>query len=129
MNDLVRLTVKWAVDADRVAVTYRVANDGPQPVYVIDGAFRAAPGGEATWLDRLKVDFRPPGTAVLGSRLTPLNPAAHSRYPPATFAVRLAAGEAHESTLAAPLPLVPDGMTTEAAPTAVLIGGKRVVSP
>src|SRR4051812_35404635 len=113
MNDPVRLTVEWTVETDHVAVTYRAVNGGADLVYVIDGNFRAGPGGVAVWSDRLKVGLRPPATAVLGSRLTPLNPSVHSAFPPATFAVRLATGEAHESTLTAPLPLVPDGMTTE----------------
>jgi hypothetical protein len=128
MTDLVRLTVDWTVDADRVAVTYRVVNGGAEPVYVIDGRFRAGPGGTATWSNRLTIGFQVPETAVLGSRLTPLNSRIHSTFSPATFAIRLTPGESHESTLIAPLPLVPDGMTTEQAPAAVVIAGKRVPS-
>ena len=129
MNDSVRLTVEWTVETGRVAVTYRLANAGTEPVYVIDGAFRAGPGGVIAWSDRLMVGYRPPATAVVGSRLTPLNPSVHSRFPPSTFAVRLAAGEAHQNTLTAPLPLVPDGMTTEPVPTAVVVIGKGVPPP
>jgi hypothetical protein len=129
MNDLVRLTADWAIDADRVAVTYRVTNGGAEPVYVIDGSLRAGPGGVAVWSDRLHVGFRPPDTAVLGSRLVPLKPDVHSAFPPAAFAVRLAAGATHQSTLTAPLPLVSDGTTTDAVPATVAIAGKRVVRP
>jgi hypothetical protein len=129
MTDSVRLTAEWSVEADCVAVKYRADNGGATPVYVIDGRFRAGPGGVAAWSDRPMVGYRPPDTAVLGSYLTPLNPAVHSAFPAATFAVHLAAGEAHESTLTAPLPLVPDGMTIEPVPTAVIIGGKRIPPP
>jgi hypothetical protein len=129
MSDQIRMAVGWKVGTDQVAVTYRVTNGGAAPVYVIDGCFHAGPGGVMAWSDRLMVGFRPLGTAVLGSRLTPLNPAVHSTFPPATFAVRLAAGATHESTLTAPLPLVPDGMTTESASPAAINGGKRIVRP
>jgi hypothetical protein len=128
MNSLILMTVEWKVEADHVAVTYRVANSSAEPVYLIDGSFHG-PGGAVAWSDRLKVGFRPPETAVLGSRLVPLNPLVHSTYSPATFAVRLGAGETHESTLTAPLPLVPDGMTTQPVPQAVVIGGKLVPPP
>lgn len=126
MNEHVRLTAEWTIDAEHVAVKYRVSNAGLQPLYVIDGSFRAGPGGSATWVDRLQISFRPPDTAVLGSRLTPLDPRVHYAFPPHTFAVRIAAGESHENTLTAPLPLVSDGTTTAPVPEAVVIGGKVV---
>jgi hypothetical protein len=126
MNEQVRLTAEWTIDAEHVAVKYRVTNGGADPVYVIDGTFRAGPAGAATWDDRLQIVFRPPDTAVLGSRLTPLDPRVHYAFPPHTLAVRVAAGESHESTLTAPLPLVPDGTTTTPVPEAVVIGGKVV---
>jgi len=129
MNNLIPMTVEWKVEADHVAVTYRVANSGAEPIYVIDGSFHVGPGGAVVWSDCLKVGFRLPDTAVLGSRLLPLNPLVHSTYSPATFAIRLAAGEAHESTLTAPLPLVPDGMTTQPVSHEVVIGGKIVLPP
>jgi hypothetical protein len=129
MTEHVRMTVEWDVGPDRLAVTYRVANGGAEPVYVIDGRFRAGPGGVLVWSDRLKVGFRPPATAVLGSTLMPLKPAVHSTFPPTTFAVRLAAGEGHENTLTAPLPLVPDGTVTEPVPPALVAAGNRVPPP
>jgi hypothetical protein len=129
MNDPIRLTAEWTVTADRLAVTYRVSNDSARPVYVIDGSLRPGPAGVMTWSDHLKVDYRPPETAVLGSRLTPLKPRVHSIFPPATFAVRLMPGEQHVGTLAAPLPLVPEGMTSAPIPAAVVVAGKRIVRP
>lgn len=129
MSEPVHLTAEWTVSADRVAVTHRVRNGGTRPVYVIDGSLRPGPAGVMVWSDRLKINYRPPETAVLASRLTPLNPRVHSTYPPATFAVRLLPGEEHASALAAPLPLVPDGMTNTPIPTAVVVAGKRVIRP
>jgi hypothetical protein len=129
MIDQVHLSAEWAVDADQVAVTFRVSNNSTQPVYAIDGTFCPSPGGVVNWSDRLTVDFRPPATAVLGSRLTPLNPSVHSVFPPVAFAVRLDVGEEHRSTLAASLPLIPDGMTTQPVPSVVLIAGKPIVRP
>jgi hypothetical protein len=126
VNYQIHMTVEWKVGTDHVAVTYRVTNGGAAPVYVIDGRFRAGPSGSVIWSDRLSVSFGPPATALLGSFLTPLNPSIHSMFPPSTFAVRLAAEVTHESTLTALLPLLPDGMTTQPAPTAVFIGGKRI---
>jgi len=129
MTDQFDITADWTIETGRLAVNYRLANRGAEPVYVIDGSFRAGPDGVMTWSERLTVAFRRPETAVLGSKLTPLKPNVHSTFPPMTFAVRLAAGEAHESILTAPLPLVPDGMTTEPAPPALVVGGKDIPAP
>jgi hypothetical protein len=128
MTDPVRLTAEWTIETDRVSLKYRVSNAGSDPVYVVDGRFEAR-GGETVWSDRLRVEFRPPATAVLASRLVPLNPSVHYHYPPHTFAVKVPAGESLENTLTAPLALVCDGTTTEPAPEAVVIGGKIIPPP
>jgi hypothetical protein len=125
----IKLFTGWAIEADRVAVSYRILNDGMRPVYVIDGGLWPGPDGAVDWSDRLTVEFRPPLTAVLASRLAPLNPAVHSVFPPAAFAVRLDAGKEHRSTLTAPLPLLPNGMTTRRIPSLDVAVGKRVVRP
>jgi hypothetical protein len=127
VNVSVRLAVEWKINADQVVVTYRVTNGGSASVYVIDGGLTALGGGKMKWSDRLKVGFISPETAVLGSRLTPLDPRVHSMYPPETYGVCVKPGDSHQSTLTAPLPLVADGMTTEPPPPpVVMVGSKRV---
>jgi hypothetical protein len=90
---------------DHIKVDIAVTNEGQASVYVTDFAIEVAAGATHLQFDRLSVAYEPPNTAVLASRLFPLDPNARWAHPPSAYATKVAPNETYRSTLSAPVPL------------------------
>jgi hypothetical protein len=103
--DSVEMKATFHVQPDRVEVDFVVTNAGPTNIYLTDFDFDSDTNGSRLRLDRLPVHYEPPNTAVLVSRLLPLNPNAKLLQPPAAYATKVAPGETYRTSLSAPIPL------------------------
>lgn len=105
MLDRVELTGRIRVSPARAEVHFTIVNRGSRNIFLIDVAFRVSAKGEEVRPDHLLVSFEPPATAVLSSKLLPLDPKIAWATPPVAYATRVASGATHVGDVGASVPL------------------------
>jgi len=94
---------------DRVDVEVTVINATQISIYVTDFAFEVKREGVSLRFDRLWVGYMAPETAILASRLFPLDTTVRRAHPPDAYATKVVPNGTYRSTLHASIPLHVEG--------------------
>jgi len=107
--DRVSLKARFQQSPERLDIPFTLTNNRTEPIYLIDVAFRVGKAGVEVRPDHLMVAFEPPTTAILSSKLLPIDPSIQWATPPVVYATRIAPNESYQNTLGKPLPMRPEG--------------------
>src|SRR5437867_627321 len=99
------LVADFRITGARLEIPFTVENETEREVYLIDLEILVQPHGETWRPAQLMVGYEPPETAVLASKLLPLNPDALWAVPPGAYTSPVAPGEKYRNTLTTSLPL------------------------
>lgn len=107
--DGVEMKATFHGQKDGLDVEFTVINASQVSVYVTDFALEVKREGTSVRLDRLSVSYVAPDTAILASRLFPLDPNVRRAHPPDAYVTKVAPNGSYRSTLRAPIPLRVEG--------------------
>jgi hypothetical protein len=104
MKDVV-MSVRFVIEVDAIRAIAEVVNSRSTPIFVIDSAFTVKREGVSIRRDNLIVSFDGPDTAILSSKLLPLDKDKRWATPPTAYATRIDPGARYAGEFRVALPL------------------------